>query len=210
MSWELVPSPTRGGLTVMDEAGSESMMQAVMVGVRDVALTTMEQVLQEAGMCLPPSLHVLCADLDPPLAAWVGSRPMRRGADAADAVAGLGLLPAAMWATHVVIAWDHSDLLAALGEEGGAEPAAVVVTASMTGHVVHWHPYEQRVGRTTATGLPSVAPVWGEPQQFPGGGLPAPVARLLATWRDWRSAPPVEAAAARMLGDGYRVRWVER
>lgn len=50
------------------------------------------------------------------------------------------------------------------------------------GHVVRWHPFTPVAGPpgSIAPDWPTVIPKWGPEQRRPGGGLPEPVAALLA------------------------------
>ena len=129
--------------------------------------------------------------------------------DAACAVAALGLLPSVAMATHLVVEWEYEDLHIALGSTGGPVPTGLVVLdASLDEHNVRWHPYLLNIGPDRGDGFPTVVPEWGEPAHHPGGWLPAPVAELLAVWREWRSGDIAETRA-QLAAAGFTVTWTE-
>lgn len=175
------------------------------------AVDTAEQVMRELGMYPAPTMHMLCRDMDQPYAAMMTCRPFYRGADAATAVATMGTLPAAVWATHLVVVWEHGDLCTALELPGDATPTGIVVLeATMTEHTVRWHPFRAESGPATTTGMPALLPEWGTPARHPGGTLPGPITRLLEEWRDWTESDDLAVRAAGLEQAGYRIRWAAR
>lgn len=168
------------------------------------------ELLRVHGLCQPPTAHIICADQDPPYMAALTCRPFRRGSDAAAAVAEMATLPAAMWSTHLVLVWEHSDMCTALDLPGDSFPSGIVVVeASVSEHVLRWHPYQTRFGQPGPSGLPTVDPEWREPKQVRGGWLPDPVLALLSSWRNWSDAE-VHDVAPRAEAAGYRIQWVAR
>ena len=145
---------------------------------------------------------MLCADQEVDYAGFIMSR-FRRGDDAAVAVAGMGLLPAAIAATHLVIIFELADMGIALELPGQHPLGLVVVVASATEHTVRWHPIITDPARTTWA-------EWGPPSHHPGGGLPSAVATLLALWRRGLIEPDVSAVATRLRYDGYFVGFADR
>lgn len=157
--------------------------------------------LIRAGAGLPlPTVHMLCADLETPYVGYLTCRASAAGRDSASAVGLLGRLPAVVAASHLVIVWEYASLHAALEPAGGRAPTGlVVVEASMTDHMVRWHPFR------AASGWPE----WGAAGRFPDALLPLPVEDLLSMWR--RGIDDDVAATVEMLERaGYLVRWATR
>lgn len=170
-----------------------------------------EEMLRVHGYCPPPTVHMVCADMDPPYAGMLTCRPFYRGVDAAGAVAAMGALPAAVWATHLLVVWEHCDLCTALGLPGESFPSAVVVLeATISEHTVRWYPYATRFGPVGTSGMPTVLPKWETPQRHPGAALPEPVARLLESWRAWSGEDELQQQAMGLERAGYRIRWTAR
>lgn len=180
-------------------------------GLAQALVGSADQVLRELGMCPAPTVYMLCKDMEQPYAGMLTCRPFYRGTDAADAVAAMGALPAALWATHLLVVWEHSDLCTALELPGEAFPSGIVVLeATMSEHTVRWYPYLTRFGAVGASGLPTVLPDWGTPTRHPGAKLPDPIIRLLASWRDWTETDNLAQQAADLERAGYRMRWAAR
>lgn len=170
-----------------------------------------ETVLREHGYCPVPTVHMVAKDMDPPYLGMLTCRPFYRGADAAEAVAAMGALPAGLWATHLLVVWEHSDLCTALEVRGDAFPSGIVVLeATISEHTVRWYPYATRFGAVGASGMPVVLPQWGTPVRHPGAVLPEPITRLLVSWRDWTDADDLAERAAGLERAGYRLRWTAR
>jgi hypothetical protein len=174
-----------------------------------------EAMLREHGLCPPPTVHMVCADLDPPYAGMLGCRPFYRGGDAADAVAAMGALPAQVGATHLLVVWEHADLCTALqlpGEcaDGTFPSGLVVLVATMSEHTVHRYPFDIRLGAPSPAGLPTVLPRWGTSTCERGGWVPDPLHRLLARWRQHNETDLLRHTATRLQGAGYRIRWAAR
>ncbi|WP_300008267.1 hypothetical protein [Pseudonocardia sp.] len=167
--------------------------------VESGSLDLVNAALLRGGAVPPPAVHLLHKHLRQPYVGSVAARPFRRGADAAAAVTALGLLPSVVLATRVVVVWEYSDLCAALDLPGGPFPLGLVVLdADLVDHVVRWHPFQLR-------GDP-VRPKWGPVVRHPGAQLPAPVAELLALWRELRRQDIAETRAE-LEGAGFAVTW---
>ncbi len=163
-----------------------------------------EATMRAFGLLMPPSAMMFDDSRDPP--AYFGSvvcREFDRGEDAERAIAGMGVLPAVLGATRLVVAWEHGDLCVAQELPGQDFPRGlVVVDAGPARHCLYW-----RSMRLTAAaeGEPPVLH-WGEPVCHPGDVvLPAPMAHLLAVWRANRAEDLVETLGA-MMSAGYDIR----
>ncbi|GAA2546709.1 hypothetical protein [Pseudonocardia hydrocarbonoxydans] len=157
--------------------------------------------LLRSGAGLPrPTIHMLCAGLEPPYVGYLTCRTSLAGRDSASAVGLMGRLPAVVAATHLVIVWEYAWLHTALEPSGGRTPTGlVVVEASMTDHAVRWHPFHISPGRVE----------WGPAGRFSGAVLPLPVEDLLSMWR--RSIDDeVEATVEMLERAGYLLRWAAR
>jgi len=176
-----------------------------------VAVEAAEEMLRVHGLCPPPTVHMVCADMDPPYAGMLTCRPFYRGADAEQAVAAMGALPSALWATHLLVVWEHADLCTALELPGETFPSGVVVLeATISEHTVRWYPFATRFGPVGTSGMPTVMPDWETPQRHPGGWLPEPVVKLLKSWREWSADDVLQERVVRLERAGYRIRWTAR
>ncbi|MCW2900398.1 MAG: hypothetical protein JWO67_2663 [Streptosporangiaceae bacterium] len=172
-----------------------------------------KEMLRRSGAVCPPTVHLLLKHLAQPYLGSVATRPFRRGSDAAAAVAALGSLPSVVLATRLVVVWEYSDLCAALDlpgwREGRYPLGLVVLDADLAEHVVRWHPFHIRTDATVDP-IPVAAliwPEWGTVVRHPGVKLPAPIAELLATWRELRRGD-VAATRAELEAAGFGVSWV--
>ncbi|MBW0114039.1 hypothetical protein [Pseudonocardia abyssalis] len=173
----------------------DALVDAVESGSVDLA----DAALRRDSAVPPPTVHLLHKHLRQPYIGSVATRPFRRGADAAAAVTRLGLLPSVTLATRLVVVWEYADLCAALDFPGGPFPLGLVVLdADLTDHVVHWHPFQLR-------GDP-IRPEWGPVLRHPAAQLPAPVAELLALWRELRRHDVTETRA-KLEGAGFVITW---
>ncbi len=186
----------------------ETLMEASRVGT--------EAALRAGGALLAPQVHVLDERLDMPYLGYLTCRPFYRGNDVVAAMGQMGLFPAMLGASRVMIAWEHRDLSVALNLDHAdqAPTGHVAVDAHRGGgHVLRWHPYQEHPGPPGPGGLLSVIPLWGEPVLHPDVELPNPVAALLAVWRRYHgvwSDADLRETAARFDENGYRTRWVAR
>ena len=177
-----------------------------------------ETTLTERGFVLPPTVYLMSKYALPPLLGTVTTRPFYRGADAAGAVARLGVLPAAAQALRLLVVWENADLCAALdrpGWQAGRYPRGVVAVDAhrdeRIGHMVRWQPFSvTAVDPVTQSGhgrLTAVALNWGTPQQYQDGQLPGEITNLLAVWRRPRPEDGVEALRAELTATGFVVTW---
>jgi hypothetical protein len=183
--------------------------------LEQAAIGMTEASLRESGMLHPPIVHVLAEGLDPPYVGYLTCRPFYRGSDARTAIGALGVLPALLGASHVVVVWENADLCTALelDEPDGFPAGVVVVMADQCQHTLCWHPMRMRIEQAPGGGGGvSVISKWGPVQRLPGGDLPDPVAELLAIWRrprTWSELDQLTAYTALERG-GYQMRWVQR
>ena len=182
----------------------------------------MGQMVTELGSALPPTVYLLSKYASPPLLGTVTTRPFYRGADGAEAVVRLGVLPAATGALRLLVVWENADLCAALDRPGWQDnrhPHGVVLLDAhrdeRLGHTVRWHPYRltavdpaSKPGHTgmTAEGWPVVVD-WGADQCYPNGRLPQEIAEVLAVWRRPRPDADVAATRAELTATGFTVVW---
>jgi hypothetical protein len=152
--------------------------------VADTVAVTAEKLMREAGMMPLPTAHMFMDDEEPSYVGYVTTRPFYRGADAAVAIGRLGELPAALYATRLLLAWEHADLYTALDVPGDVFPTALVtVEATFTSHTLIWRPFDVKWGPNGSLGLPTVIPIWGTPGKHRDGALPAPIHAVLNRWR---------------------------
>ncbi len=198
-------------LAAMDPA-LDGLVDAVEAGAVELA----DEMLRRSGAVCPPTVHLIFKHLPQPYIGSVATRPFRRGVDAAAAVAALGLLPSVVHATRLVVVWDYSDMCAALDlpdwREGRYPLGLVVLDADLAEHVVRWHPFQMRTDATSDPAVPipvtaSIWPEWGAVVRHPSAELPAPVAELLAMWRELRRGD-VAATRAELEAAGFVVNWV--
>jgi hypothetical protein len=178
----------------------DSVEHPVAAIVADAAVATAERLMREAGMMPLPTAHMFMDDVDPPYVGYVATRPFYRGSDAADAIRRLGELPAALYATRLLLVWEHADLYTALQMPGDAFPTALVtVEATLSAHTLIWRPFTFVWGPTGSLGTPTVIPAWGTPVTFRNGALPAPIGAAIDRWRQLNSGEiePVAAALQR-------------
>jgi hypothetical protein len=143
-----------------------------------------EKVLVEAGSVPLPTAHMFMDDQPSPYVGYVATRPFYRGKDAAAAIGRLGALPAALYATRLVLTWEHADLYTALEMPGDVFPTALaLVEATFTTHTLTWHPFTLRWGDIGPLGVPTAIPTWAASSKHRNGQLPAPIHAALDEWR---------------------------
>ncbi|MQA16133.1 MAG: hypothetical protein GEV09_18875 [Pseudonocardiaceae bacterium] len=175
-------------------------------GIEGAARDSLAELLREAGSVFPPTVHMLAEDRAPPHIGFVTCRPFYRGADAAAAIAELGVLPAALHATRLVVTWEAQDLNAALAAPADPDTTALAaLDATPTGHAISWHPFRLHPGR----GREVLAPQWGRSVRLPQAPLPGPVEALLHEWRHGVRRD-VTDIVRRLETAGHQVRWVAR
>lgn len=178
--------------------------------VTEAVVEGAEGLMREAGMMPPPVVHLFMDDMKPPYAGYVSSRPFQRRADAAHAIARLGEFPGAMFASRLLMAWEHADLMTALEAPGEWFPTALVtVEATFTGHTLRWRPFEIVWGPVGSAGVPTVQPRWGQPAVYCDRGLPEPIQAALHCWRSLRGGD-IGTVANALQRDGFQVRLIAR
>lgn len=185
---------------------------AELVDVLEIsAVGAAESALLNDGSCVPPTLHLISELVDAPYVGYLMSRPLVQGADAASAIARMGVLPAAMRTQELVVTWEHADLATALDLDGGPFPMAVaVLVASRDHHEVRWHPFEVQVGPMAPSGFPTLIPSWSPAWREADGELPEPIARLLAVWRAGRDPRELRWVYGHLETEGYTVHWMKK
>jgi hypothetical protein len=142
------------------------------------------------GLAQAPKVWMFIDDWDPPVAATISTRPYTRGADAAAAIAELGLMPASIWATRLLVMWDEWDLRTSLYGEGEYPRGLVAVQATFEGNLLHWYPYTLTVD--VPPGAEEVQPIevlrgirirWGQPAAHVDAALPGPIEQIVQRWR---------------------------
>ncbi|MEV0538391.1 CHAT domain-containing protein [Nocardia salmonicida] len=91
----------------------------------------------------------------------------------------LGLLPAAVAASHLCVVWDNRDV-PTIPSRG---PALLILEAGAEKLTLTAHPFDIERGPLTRTGIPGVVPIWQPMRRVDPTRIPPPVRGLLATWR---------------------------
>ncbi|MFI8528271.1 hypothetical protein ACIGB8_27690 [Promicromonospora sukumoe] len=166
-----------------------------------------DNLLRTTGFCPPPSVHILAEDTDQPYVGFISCRPYYRGADAAAAITGLGLLPSVLAATRLVVTWEDHDLRTALQVPGDTFPTAIVtLEADQNNHTLLWHAFDAQPGPLSEAGVPTVQPHWQQSVRYANPPLLEPIAALLDLWRQARR-DDVEQTASGLQQAGYTIRW---
>lgn len=191
---------------------SEAMDVDELVGhVVEAARVSTDAALRHNGGVMPPTVFILNEQLDTPLVAHVVVRPFYPGDDAEAAIVALGVLPAQLGATRLVVAVELQDLRAAIGASSDPDKAALVVTdAGLEDQCVHWYPLGMCPAPDwAATG--AVTPEWGVATRLPGQSAPPPIDELLDTWKQLRAEAAgvgVDETARAMATAGYKIQWL--
>lgn len=163
--------------------------------------------LRETGFCPRPQVHMFAEDMNNPYVGYMTCRYFYRGADAAEAIADLGLMPSVLAATRLIVLWEDCDLRTALEMRGESfATGLVVMDAQLDRHTLHWYPFAVEAGELSSFGVPTVIPRWGAPARFEGAELVAPVAMLLRTWREFRR-DDIQRTAIDLQKNGYELHW---
>jgi hypothetical protein len=191
--------------------GQAPARQPMAESIIEISFKAITEALATDGGVGPPTLHMLCEDMDQPYAGYVSTRPFYRGADAVAAITRLGLLPSVLAATRVVIVWENADLLTGLTQPHQGYPHALMaVEATFTGHTLTRQPFTVTWGPADATtGLPISTPALGELEQLPDADLPQPIAAALDLWRQLRNED-LKAILDALLGEGFTVQFAAR
>lgn len=178
----------------------------VVAAVGDALRAGLDAELRGTGGVLAPTVHILAEALEQPLVGKVTCRRFYPGADAAAAITELGLLPSALSATRLVVAWEAQDLNVALEAPVDPEGSALVLLEAHVGgaQVASWCPLRCRHGEPGEDAV--IVAEWGPPVVLEDPPLPDPVAALLVLWRRGFELD-LDATVAHLEGAGYRVRW---
>lgn len=195
----------------MDAPSNETSLAEML---RSTMVKAADDTFRKIGLCPIPQIHVLAENMDQPYLGYIHTRPFYRGEDAAKAISELGVFPAAMGATRVLVAWENRDINVALQTGGEKTPSAVVFAeATLADHVVHWHPFEiGEIGSVTEYGTHPFVPYWGQAKVRAGARLPEPLAHALRIWRD--TPPPdvdeMQDMVETLQEAGHTISWVSR
>jgi hypothetical protein len=182
-------------------------MSATIEALHTALVETSGALMKKTGMCPHPQVHILCEDLDRMYLGYVSCRRFFPGADAAEAVTALGLLPSVLKATRLLVLWEDCDLRRALEmPRTAAEKGICVLDARTTGHTLHWHPFDAEAGYEGPAGLPTAIPHWRAPAQHEEARLLPPIAGMLAEWREFRTDDLQETAIG-LQKKGYTLNW---
>jgi hypothetical protein len=162
------------------------------------------------GLAQAPKVWMFIDDWDPPVVATISTRPYARGADAAAAIGEMGLMPAAVWATRLLLMWDEWDLRTSLHGEGDHPRGLVAVHARYEGNLLHWYPYTLTFNLPTATAEPmnplevlrGMRITWGQPAAHIDAALPGPIEQILQRWRQ-ADGPDPKTVIPRLQAAGY-------
>ncbi|MEU0519995.1 hypothetical protein [Streptosporangium sp. NPDC006007] len=172
-----------------------------------ILLEASEAYIRAGGAAPPPQLHLLAEDLDVPYLGYMVCRRFYRGADAASAVADLGLLPSVLVATRIIAVWEDSDMRTAFELSGAPfATAMVILDARLDGHTLHWHPFGAGLSAPDHTGESEVVIKWGISNKYENVDLLAPFAALLQVWREFRK-DDLEQTVTRLREAGYELNW---
>lgn len=151
--------------------------------------------LHATGGVPRPQVHMLAEDLEKSYIGNITCRRFYRGQDATVAIGDLGIMPSLMKMTRLMVLWEACDLAVAMEQEPGPR-ALMLVDATLSRHILHRHPFSPVPTGRVKKGIPLIRLEWEPPQQFADARLPAPVARLLQTWRELRDGDIQEAGNA--------------
>lgn len=158
-------------------------MEATAAAVFGAATTE----LLPKGLAPPPQVFVFNRLGEPAegLVGQVTCRPYRRGSDAADAIAGLGGVAAAVGGTDLLVFWEECDLRTSLYGPSEDHPNGLaILQVTWETHFLTWFPFTTNVVGWRGNGLPEVQIVPDEPSEnVEGVRLPDPIHRLLDVWR---------------------------
>jgi len=180
--------------------------------IEDAVRHGIEAQLRADGGVMPQTVCILAEDLEQPYIGQLSCRRFYPGADAAAAVMTMGVLPAVMAATRLVVAWEAQDLNVALKAPVDPDGSALCVLDAplVPPAVLRHHPMRLR---HADPGSLVVIPEWGTPNRLHNPVLPGPIEQLLHVWRDgWEpsSGEVVNDVTIRLEIAGYRMAWSAR
>lgn len=190
-----------------------SIVEAIRDAIRHAAAEELR-----LGFAPRPQIHILDDAIEQPYVGYVMCRPYYRGQDAGTAISHLGRIAAAMCATHLVVAWEESDLRTSIfGGSPDEHPNGLAVLDAPfvpPSHTLLWSPfhYYSSDGTPPKRNSPTLRISWEQVVLTSGVPLPEPISSLLLGWR----APPlfgpesVERTLAEALEAGYEIHLTKR
>lgn len=172
-----------------------------------ILLEAADEQMRADGSSPRPQVHFLAEDMDVSYLGYIVCRRFYRGADAAEALADLGVVPSLVKATRLFLLWDDHDLRTALEIQGEKPvPGLVIVDARLTGHTLHWHPFTARIEPARRRNAHTIVVTWNKPARYSDVPLPAPIENLLEIWRELRD-DDLRSTAIRLEKAGYEFNW---
>ena len=107
--------------------GQVTGVDEVVDHIEDAARYGIEAQLRADGGVMAPTVFILLKDLEQPFMGQLSCRRFYSGADAAAAVMTMGVLPAVMAATRLVVVWEAQDLNVALEAPVDSDGSALCV-----------------------------------------------------------------------------------
>lgn len=183
------PSLIRYRLDETSPATMRNMPRRVVKVVQDAIVHAAAASLP-TGVAPQPQIHVIDETLvEQAYVGYVMCRPYYRGQDATAAISHLGRIAAAMCATHLVVAWEESDLrtsVLGVNPEGHPRGLAVLDAPFLPySHTLLWHPFRYYTNDGTPEYLnnPALSVAWGQSSLNPEAPIPESIRSLLLAWR---------------------------
>ena len=176
--------------------------------MRATATAAMDNAFDEMlprGVTPIPQVFVFDRFGEQQLVGHIICRGYERGPDAAQAVAHLGRIAAAVAGTDLLVTWEEADL----DGPSPAAPAFAILEAALDYHALTLVPFYRRTVGREPDGQPNVKVIRDRPTDtYEGAALPLSVHTLLHLWRtclatyDWDYSQQVVADAVR---SGYDI-----
>lgn len=157
------------------------------------------------GVVPQPQLFVLHQRLEPPMVANVVCRPYYPGSDAIAAIAALGNVADAIKGTHLIVAWEESDLRTSIYGPGDHPKGLTVLQADYIHrdpNLLTWHPFAVELDASQRAHIR-----WAQTSVTQDPSLPDPIEQLLARWRAGaiNDAPAADHTMTTAQRDGYQI-----
>lgn len=157
------------------------------------------------GVVPQPQLFVLHQPSEQPMVATAVCRPYYPGQDAIAAIAALGNIADAIGGTHLIVAWEESDLRTSMYGPGDHPKGLSLLLADYihrAPNTLTWHPFTVEIDDAERAHIH-----WAGTSVTQDPPLPDPIEQLLARWRaglinDEQSAAHTVATARH---DGYEI-----
>jgi len=193
--------------------GQVTGVDEVVDHIEDAARYGIEAQLRADGGVMAPTVFILLEDLEQPFMGQLSCRRFYSGADAAAAVMTMGVLPAVMAATRLVVVWEAQDLNVALEAPVDPDGSALCVLDAplVPPSVLRRHP--MRLRHAVPGGSLVIVPEWGTPDRLHSPVLPDSIEQLLHVWREgWElsTGEVVNDMTIRLETAGYRMAWAAR